>query len=988
MAGGRIPPSHISPPLIAEALRSEPIDFETLRQLLVKSTESPTGGHAATRAHVATFLSSDVAEPLIRTLVGNLTAPPDAAAIEAFVNEASSAAFFTQGKTGVHRQNAESALFASVLLTSAFPKVFVDYRQDRWTWAVSALELPEFPPPTQLAHGANLVHAGRLAQEITATEIFQHYFHREPELWTVAGLVYLLCKEPHFKELMEMPASAPPSPPISPALRKTFERFRHDPEARFIVELRRHHAGELRELLAAPERIDLDTFNKEVWVYGSSMKLDGEDVTKQLKLSGLADLDRFVRAFEAGKLELHGNQIWGTATRVYGASVPEDDKTKLGYVRKALSILNEENATPRDKARRIREIPGFGRNITTGLCMVRHPNDFALFNKKSAAGLQKLGSTIDKKDVEGFQDLARHLKRGLKADDFIQLDWFLYLVGEGKIIVPPDPRPKAEGGLNTILYGPPGTGKTYSTMERAVAICDGAAPTDRDELRARYKTLCETNRIVFVTFHQSYGYEEFVEGIRPVLADDEAGEEGTEADIRYECRDGIFKKLCALAKSTPAAPKRRYDFDRDNARVWKMSLGDTGKPEEAVIYDECVENGYALLGFGLGQNFDGCDSRDAVKEKLRAVKPDIQSHDFNITAVHTFKNEMQIGDFIIVSEGNHRFRAIGRIAGDYEHVKRDQYDQKRPVEWLVLYEDSLPADTILRKTFSKMTLYRLWPKVLKLDALRELLAGEEAGAAENYVLIIDEINRGNISKILGELITLLEPDKRLGGENELIVKLPYSGTEFGVPSNLYVLGTMNTADRSIALLDTALRRRFRFVELMPDKRVIAEHVGDGGKIGAVDVGRLLEILNDRIELLYDRDHQLGHSFFLGAATLSDLREVFLAHVLPLLQEYFYGDWEKIGAVLGCPCDPETGKTDNSFPILATRPLKADGLAAWEAFDEAERLRYEVNPTFLECDDDDLARFFLALTGAAAPDAAEVLERWARKGAGFVDGVQE
>lgn len=175
----------------------------------------------------------------------------------------------------------------------------------------------------------------------------------------------------------------------------------------------------------------------------------------------------------------------------------------------------------------------------------------------------------------------------------------------------------------------------------------------------------------------------------------------------------------------------------------------------------------------------------------------------------------------------------------------------------------------------------------------------KAVKSKPYVLIIDEINRGNVSQIFGELITLIEEDKRLGQKESLEVILPYSKERFGVPSNLFILGTMNTADRSVEALDTALRRRFCFEEMPPKSELIAsDGQWDLDTISADDVKDIMEIINRRVEKLMDKDHLIGHSYFLKVKNLDNLKVVFQNNILPLLQEYFYGDYGKIGLVIG------------------------------------------------------------------------------------------
>ncbi|MCK8045320.1 AAA family ATPase [Shewanella sp. 1CM18E] len=459
--------------------------------------------------------------------------------------------------------------------------------------------------------------------------------------------------------------------------------------------------------------------------------------------------------------------------------------------------------------------------------------------------------------------------------------------------------------LNQILYGPPGTGKTYHTVEAAVKAAEPSFSwQNRDELKAEYDRLVDEKRIRFVTFHQSYGYEEFVEGLKAVTLD---------GQLNYKVEPGIFKKSVTGAKAKHVSKVEALSgYSLEKRKIWKMSLGNTLTDEGAMVFSDCIENNYVLLGYGGDIDFEGCKSSTRVKQKFIEAGYKLKPQDYNVTAVNTLVNKMSIGDLVIVSDGNHKFKAIAEITSDYAYLNdgRDWYYQKRDVKWLMVFEESRPVEELFATALSQMTLYNLKDSVVSREKLTALLneSKQKLEEVKNHVLIIDEINRGNISKIFGELITLIEPSKRLGHAESLEVILPYSGDRFSVPNNLHIIGTMNTADRSLALMDTALRRRFDFVEMMPNYDVLRAYGTLKHNSGEVDLAKLLEVMNQRIEVLYDREHMLGHAFFIPVAqlikankleqALIELKNVFKNKVLPLLQEYFFEDWNRIRLVLG------------------------------------------------------------------------------------------
>jgi 5-methylcytosine-specific restriction protein B len=440
---------------------------------------------------------------------------------------------------------------------------------------------------------------------------------------------------------------------------------------------------------------------------------------------------------------------------------------------------------------------------------------------------------------------------------------------------------------NTVLYGPPGTGKTYLAANRAVALCDGSLPSEVDRARVmqRYEELRKEGRISFVTFHQSYGYEEFVEGLRP--------QTNAEGQVTYSVVPGVFRRACQSAKLHELVEPGLSGKSIRQRTVYKMSLGQSGSAEGRKVFQYGVENGCVLLGWGDDIDFSRCEDAGAINARVQAANPP-KSPESHARYVQVFKHDVQVGDLIVVSLGNKRFRGVAEVTGEYEFLEEGPFHQIRAVKWLAIFDAGVPVTEIYDRDFTASALYKLASAGLRYERLEALLSGQrrEEGEAKPHVLIIDEINRANVSKVFGELLTLLEPDKREGEVNAITLTLPYSGDEFCVPSNLHVLGTMNTADRSIALLDTALRRRFDFEEVMPDPAVL-----HGVLVEGVDLERLLRALNERVEAIYDRDHTLGHAYFMNVRTLEDLERVFRRKVLPLLQEYFYENWSNIRRAL-------------------------------------------------------------------------------------------
>ncbi|PEM59837.1 AAA family ATPase [Bacillus toyonensis] len=467
-----------------------------------------------------------------------------------------------------------------------------------------------------------------------------------------------------------------------------------------------------------------------------------------------------------------------------------------------------------------------------------------------------------------------------------------------------------EFAKNQILYGPPGTGKTYNTVLYAVAICDKKSVESLKEIAykevlSRYELLKKEGRVAFTTFHQSYGYEEFIEGIKPVINQQD---EDSISDLKYEYTSGLFKKFCEEAKKVRVqAPSLKI---RKHPVVWNVLLEGTGQTK---LKEECFKNGYIKIGWAKQEQFIN-EQNDSVNGTVRRI-------------LLNFQEEMQEQDLVFIQRSNTTINAIGIIDGLYEFDDADKrYPRKRKVKWIATNINEEVYALNKNTKLDRKTVYPLRKMDIEgvINLIEKYISTKEINVEKNidpYVFIIDEINRGNISKIFGELITLIEPTKRIGASEPATALLPYTGEEFGVPNNIHILGTMNTADRSISLMDTALRRRFKFIEMMPDIEILKK-LGIL-EIDGIDVPAILKVMNERMEYLYDREHTIGHAFFTPLVgeenqSIQNLAHIFLNDILPLLQEYFYEDYSKIQLVLG-----DNAKTDdiNKFVLDTEVKLK-------------------------------------------------------------------
>ena len=436
---------------------------------------------------------------------------------------------------------------------------------------------------------------------------------------------------------------------------------------------------------------------------------------------------------------------------------------------------------------------------------------------------------------------------------------------------------------NVVLYGAPGTGKTYDVPELAVRLCDPAfmaAEPSREEIVSRYNQLKTEKRIAFTTFHQSLDYEDWIEGLRPVVNEN--------SQVTYEIESGIFKKLCEEAER-PVVKDKQVGI-ADNAVVWKVSLAGTG---DNAVRRECMKNNHIRIGWDeygpvISDETDWSVYNGEGKQILDA-----------------YINKMKIGDIVMSCYSSQTIDAIGVVVSDYEFDDSlPNYKRVRRVNWLVKNINENIVEMNDGKTMTLGTVYRL--NSITLDNVKSILEKYNTSSKmeENdkaYVMVIDELNRGNVSKVFGELITLLEADKRKGRINAESVVLPYSKKAFHIPNNVYLIATMNTADRSLGSLDYAIRRRFAFIAEKPFglevegfNEDLFEKVSslfvknfDEYKESGWDLTMKLEPADTLSEEYKPEDVWIGHSYFLmqDEEGEDNTNNRLLYEIIPLLEEY-------------------------------------------------------------------------------------------------------
>lgn len=646
--------------------------------------------------------------------------------------------------------------------------------------------------------------------------------------------------------------------------------------------------------------------------HASNEEFYSAEVTKEV-LAGYPR-ERFIEFFYDFAKE--GGKIQGGGSRTVGR-LKQTIENRYEEFRKFTLQPFEDDFDELEWLDRIKEFDHFGKGIATIYLNRVNKKRFVVLNNKVSDAMELFGIKLPtsirqqyvavRKAEQQLIEWYRELKNFYMTDALMH-----FLIGVRKLKeLPPEYIEKTEAvpekpvnrtAENLILYGPPGTGKTYSFAKYFGEYTTNNTGETEESYLARLTADKPWWQVVGAA----------------VLNMDGA-----------KVHDLLIHRLI-LAKLS------QTNIQNPRARLWATLQSHTVLACQQVRYQ-------------------------------RRLDPQIFWKDEN--SVWSVKKDLvqELAPEIIELDKDSRTIPPSETIKRYEFITFHQsYGYEEFVEGIRPVMDEDDEDGVQ---------YRIEPGIFKKICQRA-----EKDPVNKYAIFIDEINRGNISKIFGELITLIEMDKRIGAKNELKVRLPYSKQEFGVPANLSIIGTMNTTDRSIAFIDIALRRRFQFKEMMPNLNVIEKKVGTKGVVEGVDVKKLLETMNRRIEVLYDRDHMIGHSYFLTCSSLSELKNIFLQNIIPLLQEYFYGDWEKISLVLGCGINSNGAMQSNQYPLIKAEKLVGKDILGLDHLDYDDYHRYEVNQEFKDAEGEMLNHFFTGiingLTKAAEPkESDEISQRY-------------